>query len=96
MRKIENLMIQAIKDKTNFSLSNTTVSTKPDIFGDVFSEVMLHGNHIATFDHQKQSVVVNVDTLRLWPTNTTKSRLRALGVDVYQKSGRIYLDGIAI
>ena len=37
-------------------------------------------------------VHVNRVTLREWPTRTTMSRLRALGVDVYTRKGNVILD----
>jgi len=40
--------------------------------------------------------MVNETTLKNYPTNTTKSRLRALGVPVSTKQGVIYLYGKAI
>lgn len=86
MRQIEKKMIDAIKQGRNFTLDNTHVKIDANT-----AHVFLHGNHIASVTHG--NVRVNVNTLRLFPTPTTKSRLRALGVDVYTKKGITYLNG---
>lgn len=87
MRIIEIKMLEAIEAcVVNWSLDNTSVHT---IKGGV--EVQLHGHRIATVNENGE-VVVDTDTLKKWPTNTTKSRLRALGCNVYTKKGEIYLD----
>ena len=44
MRKIERQMNQAVRNRSNFSSSNTTVVAGWDGEADVY----LHGNHIAT------------------------------------------------
>jgi len=68
MRKIEEQMIQAIKDNKDWKSANTEVQDTP--YG---SLVYLHGNHIAT---------VTDDAVQLfdggWQSNTTKSRLNAI------------------
>lgn len=40
--------------------------------------------------------MVNKSTLEQWPSNTTKSRLRALGCNVYTKKGVTYLNDESI
>ena len=82
MRKIEQDMLQAINDRRPWSQNNTTVIQHPS-----YAEIYLHGNLIATVTythHNGHFNIVNVhtDTLRQYPTRTTKSRLRALGVRV--------------
>ena len=83
MRKIETQMIQAIKDNTNWTSANTTVTLEDGI-----SKVYLHGNLIAEIDE---------DSMKLYDggyqSKTTKSRLNALlsafGMDgeyVFQKN----------
>lgn len=89
MRKIENGMTQAAFAGMSFSSGNTLV--KP--IDSVNVAVFLHGNEIATVNSKTGFVMVNKVTLMNWPTVTTMSRLRALGVNVYQKAGDIYLDG---
>ena len=86
MRKIEKKMIEAIEQGRNFTLANTHVKIDANT-----AHVFLHGNHIASVVNE--IVMVNVDTLRKYPTNTTKSRLRALGINVSTKKGITYLNG---
>lgn len=88
MRKIEQEMLEAIRERKDWQKDNTRVSFFPEGCGDVF----LHGHHIATIGFDL-SIKENTDTLRDWPTVTTKSRLRALGVDLTQEKGKIYIDG---
>ena len=68
MRKIETQMIQAIKDNTNWTSANTTVTLEDGI-----SKVYLYGNLIAEIDE---------DSMKLYDggyqSKTTKSRLNAL------------------
>ena len=84
MRKIETQMNTAIWSKKNWAGSNTTVITEDDI-----STVMLHGNHIATYYHDKKELALFDGG---WQSNTTKSRLNALcnefaiGFGVFQKN----------
>ena len=91
MRKIEQAMNGAIALGINWASGNTTV-TYDDTTGT--SAVYLHGNHIA--DVIEGRVEVDVDTLKDYPTNTTKSRLRALGADVYTRAGVVYLERVAL
>lgn len=93
MRQIEKQMLLAVEAKKAFNSGNTTVSMH--VYGeDTFQNVFLHGNHIATVANGK--CTVNLETLRQWPTTTTKSRLRALGANVTTKMGVTYLDGVAV
>ena len=87
MRKIEREMTTAVFLRRNWRNANTEVK----IDGDT-ALIYLHGHHIATVNYFG-SIEANVDTLRRFPTNTTKSRLRALGVDVYTKNHVTYLNG---
>ena len=86
MRQIEKKMIDAIQQGRNFTLDNTHVKIDANT-----AHVFLHGNHIASVVND--NVMVNRDTLKRFPTNTTKSRLRALGVNVSTKQGITYLNG---
>lgn len=88
MRKIEQQMIAAIHNHVRWSLDNTIVSPLDDITIAVY----LHGHEIALINQRNGFVMTNVDTLRRYPTNTTKSRLRALGVDVCTRKGVTYLN----
>lgn len=73
MRKIEKNMLRAVLDCRDWREGNTSV-----IGGAVF----LHGNRIAYRDTLTRYWVADASTLAQWPTNTTRSRLRALGFTV--------------
>ena len=89
MRQIEQKMVEAVQKGYNWELANTEVLSCRNGMSDVF----LHGNHIARCWDCGLTVDVDKDTLLEWPTRTTMSRLRALGVDVCTRRGDIYLDG---
>lgn len=93
MRKIELQLIEAIKAKSNFNKDNTFTTYCPVTNT---TAVFLHGNHIGTYMHLYDGFRPDINTLKRWPTNTTKSRLRALGVSLTQKKGVLYIDGVAI
>ena len=86
-------MNNAIRAKKNFSSSNTTVKTFTfhESRGKYCeeSEVFLHGNHIATYNHVTKELTLFDGG---WQSNTTKSRLNALcnefatGFGVFQKN----------
>lgn len=84
MRKIEEAMCAAVKERRNWQSGNTRVQVKD---GGNWVKVYLWDNLIYTEcleDGAKRF------TLAGWNTNTTRSRLRALGVDVCQKDYRAY------
>jgi hypothetical protein len=85
MRKIEKQMIAALENNSVWKSGNTSVCG---------NAVSLHGNHIATMRNGRCEV--NRETLARWPSNTTKSRLRALGANVTTKAHVTYLDGVAV
>lgn len=87
MRMIEKKMLRAIEQRRDWRQDNTRVSVS-----DIGADVYLHGHHIA-FVALSGKLRVNKDTLSRWPTPTTKSRLRALGADVYTRNWITYLDG---
>lgn len=91
MRKLENEMLAALRAGRDWQSGNTSV-TAPDRTGR--AQVHLHGNHIADWNNGR--VVPNLTTLARWPTVTTKSRLRALGVSIYQQKGRICANGVVV
>lgn len=91
MRLIEEEMLSAIEGGRNWNKDNTAVNCNGSLI-----HVYLHGNHIAAVIRGSDMVEVNKRTLKQWATPTTKSRLRALGVDVYTKRGVVYLNGEAI
>ena len=93
MRLIEKEMLRAINERTNWRKDNTRVEplTRYGI-----ARVWLHENHIAdcfTNCDGEIRAFANRRTLAEWPTPTTKSRLRALGVNVTQKAGVVAIDG---
>lgn len=90
MRKIEKQMVDAAFNGRNWRSANTEVV----VMGNGIAQVFLHGHHIANV--YAGEVEVNTRTLANWPTVTTKSRLRALGADVYTKNFVTYVDGVAI
>jgi hypothetical protein len=79
MRKIEQAMCLAVGQKRTWKDGNTQVIFNEDVFGE-YADVFLHKNHIGTYNYMHVTFYVNHDTLAKWPTRTTKSRLRALGV----------------
>ena len=87
MRKIESDMLKAINFGYHFAKDNTRVDIT-----DTCAEVYLHGSPIATVSRHG-TVDVNTDTLLDYPTRTTLSRLRALGVDVSIRKGEVILNG---
>ena len=86
MRKIEKQMNFAISNKGNWSLSNTSVEYNENTN---CSTVSLHGNDIATYDHNLRAIKISSCG---WDTPTTKSRLNAIlsevkyGCSVFQKN----------
>ena len=88
MRVIEKQMVSAVNAHKDWKSDNTSVSCIDDINVAVY----LYGNHIADVNSLTGFVMVNKDTLRRWPTPTTKSRLRALGVSVTTKNHITYLN----
>ena len=93
MRLIEEQMNQAIIHKNTWSKDNTKVMYLPQLDQ---SYIYLHGHQIALYDHTELRVMVNLETLAEWPTVTTKSRLRALSVDVCTRKHVTYVNGKAI
>ena len=87
MRQIEQKMVEAVQKGYNWELANTEVISD----GEGLSWVYLHGHMIAL---SVDGIIEPIrETLLKWPTRTTMSRLRALGVDVCRRRTDIYLDG---
>ena len=87
MRQIEQKMVEAVQKGYNWELANTEVISD----GEGLSWVYLHGHMIAL---SVDGIIEPIrETLLKWPTRTTVSRLRALGVDVCRRRKDIYLDG---
>ena len=107
MRKIEQAMLAAIREKQNFQQGNTAVVyecaiDEPHHVRAECSRVYLHGNHIATVYHDAVLArryphgVPNYATLCNWPTATTASRLRALGINASIRDGVPCIDGVPV
>lgn len=90
MRKIEQEMIDAIHMGRSWSKDNTRIQVDEN---QTAAWVYLHENHIGTYNYKECKFYPNTATLRRFPTNTTKSRLRALGVKVTQRNWELYIDG---
>ena len=84
MKKNENEMCAAVAAHVNWKSDNTRV----EIFNGELS-VILHGNYI-------YRVIDGVKWFSLagWDTQTTRSRLRALGVELTSKGGERYHNGV--
>lgn len=87
MRKIEKEMCLAIAQKRSWKSGNTEVVYQPAMNTQIracieYAKVFLHNNHIGTFVYSAQVFDYNPVTFAKWPTLTTKSRLRAMGVNV--------------
>ena len=80
MRKIEQLMNNSIRNRSDFSYSNTMVTHND---GDAY--VYLHGNHIATVGDTFVQIFDGG-----WQSNTTKSRLNA----IINEFCNAYTDGV--
>lgn len=94
MRKIEQQMNNAVYNKANWSKDNTSVHYNEHTHT---SCIRLHGNLIATYKHDGlYKVIPNADMFRDWPTATTRSRLRALGVDASIRNFEATIDGVVL
>ena len=99
MRKIEKEMLEKIACAASYwRKGNTDIKSGIMPSGYHRVSVYLHNNEIG-YVHVDDSTramgkfVPNLRTLRNWPTVTTKSRLRALGVNLTQSNGKVYIDG---
>lgn len=89
MIKIEQQLNKAILQRKPFSLAKTRLE-----WSNGLGLVYLHGHHIATIDNG-QAVPIPA-TFSAWPTKTTASRLRALGVNATIRKGSACIDGVAV
>lgn len=87
MRQIEKAMLSALRENRTARLNNTDVV----VINDTEKAVFLHGHKIARYTCGKFYV-----SLCGWNTTTTRSRLRALGVNVTTKQGTPYIGGEAV
>ena len=106
MRKIEQQLIDAINNGSDYwNGGNTVLTIYPNTFlldghtihsnGNGLRSVYLHGNHIADIDNNNKAIP-NLDCFYYWPTATTRSRLRALGINASIKNFEACIDGVAI
>lgn len=86
MRKTEERMLNALRESKSVSLANTYVSVNGEE-----KAIYLHNNKIALFTCGKLYV-----SLCGWNTTTTRSRLRALGVNITTKQGVPYIGGKSV
>ncbi|HKJ89173.1 MAG TPA: hypothetical protein VKA48_11790 [Gammaproteobacteria bacterium] len=105
MRKINLHMLRAIDRRKDWCERNTCVEVAQHVGNPyLIASVYLFGNHIADIvppEGERQEdrpgmrweAQPNVETFRLFPTATTRSRLRALGVDAYIEDRKPHIDG---
>ena len=96
MRKIEREMCAAVKERRNWKSGNTEVKVRKD-GATTRVTVYLHGNDIyETIEDSSTGFKKAGFTLAGWNTNTTRSRLNALGVGVYQRHWTPMFKGMEI
>ena len=86
MRGIDKQMSAAVAGRINWGMGNTCV-----IINSNGLEVRLHGLLI-----YQEKDGVKYFTLAGWDTPTTRTRLRALGVDIKRVGGKTYYDGSVV
>ena len=89
MRKIEQEMVEAIHYGSPMHKQNTAVTWEGN--DPRRGTVSLHGNVIATVS--SGTIHPWPETFRRFPTATTASRLRALGIDARIIGGRATING---
>jgi len=94
MRKIERLMIAAIRNRRDFKLANTEVVCDNES-PESAVEIYLYGHKIAVLDDAKSRVIFSP---KGYKTATTKSRLNAIlgefcGAGIYQSRWVWYAQG---
>ena len=94
MRKIEQEMVAAVHARKNWSMDNTRVEFVHPGSGNL-GRVTLHGHRIASID-SRGNLEPDRQTFREWPTMTTASRLRALGVNASIRNGKACIDGVPV
>ena len=100
-RKVERDMLAAVRARRDWAGGSTVVSYCPDPDPHLAHPqdkalVYLHGHLIAVYFYGSNEVDPLRPTFRDWPTNTTASRLRALGVPAHRCRGRPCIDGETI
>ena len=99
MRRVEEKMCKAILQEQNFTCDNTRVKWHDKDHASIY----LFGNEIAKVQRSVENnpksefiIATNSYTLRVWPTKTTCSRLKALGFNAKIKGGEINCNEVAI
>jgi len=97
MRTIETKMLSAVYNRADWQLDNTSVRYSQ---ANKISRIYLFGNHICDYQHQDK-VIIGTPLpceymFKLYPTRTTVSRLRALGINARVKQGIATIDGVAV
>lgn len=87
-RKISQKATNAFYRAENFTESNTAVRDQGTYVG-----LYLWGNRIASYEKTNRHVWFS---LCGYNTNTTRERLRALGIDIRTRNGRAYYNGAEI
>ena len=94
MRTIETKMLDAIANRTDWQLDNTSVTYNAE---KNTSRIRLFYNHICTYHHGREDAPrANKTVFAKWPTATTASRLRALGIDARLKQGMATINGVVL
>ena len=93
MRLIEEQMLTAIHDRANWSKDNTSVTYNSKKASSV---IRLHGHVIAVYGYDYDNMIADKGTFVTWPTRTTASRLRALGIKASLKQGQAAIDGVIL
>lgn len=92
MRKLEQQMMQAIQSNSPGAFGNTSVGRDAD--NPNVMVVRLHGNHIASIKIAGGCILgrwINLRMLDDYPTQTTLSRLRAMGFRVRKAKGQVII-----
>ena len=75
LRKIEKEMVDAVLNKENWIKTNTAVIISES---NDEAEILLHGNKIASFSYESNTLNPNEEVLSDFRTKTTSSRMNAL------------------
>jgi len=87
VRKIESDMLTAIHEGRNWQSGNTSIMHQPN------PSIYLHGNRIAFTCPDYDGLRCDTRVFKNFPTRTTVSRLRALGVNACVRKGVPMIDG---
>lgn len=80
MRKIEKIIVSAVRNRQNVNTDNTRVELCSREDGKPLARIYLHGNHIATvgYNAETQRITDIAFTLAGWDTKTTRGRIHLL------------------